>query len=391
MEAFSQNPGRLMSLDALRGADMLFIMGFASAVVAFCFFIGAPDCWLARQMVHAPWHGFRQHDTIFPLFLFIAGVSWPFSCASQEARGLGRARIVLRVLRRAAALVFLGLVCGGLFKFDFSSLRCCSVLGHIGICWALAAILCLFVRDWRALLAVAATLLIGHWLVLSLFSAPDAAEIAASTSCAVAKKVAAYAEYGADGFSFTGNIAGWIDRNFMPGRLYEKVFDPEGLLAKVPGTALALFGMLAGRLLASGAVSGRWKTALLVAASAVSLALCLAWRPWCPVNKKLWTATFVLASAAYSFAALAVFYWIVDVRGWRKWTFFFRVIGMNSIAIYMLMEIVPFREVSKYFLGGVADIGGNPDWRSFVLCVGQLAVEWLVLLFLYCKKVFLRV
>ena len=383
--------GRLMSIDALRGADMLFIMGFAGAVVALASLLGAGDSFLARQMTHVEWHGFRHHDTIFPLFLFLAGASWPFSCARQMERGKSRLAILLGVLRRAAALVGLGLVCGGLFNLDFARLRWCSVLGHIGVSWGVAAAASLFVRDWRKLLAMAAALLAVHWLVLFLFTAPDAAELAASTDRAVAKKVAAYAAFGTDGFSFVGNIAGWIDRRLSPGRLYEVVFDPEGLLAKVSGSALAIFGLLAGKLLRSEGLSGGRKAALLAAFAAASLALCLAWRPWCPVNKKLWTATFVLASAAYSFGALACFYWIIDVRGLRKWAFFFRVIGMNSIAIYMLMDIVPFREVSKFFVEGVAELGGNHDWRSFVILVGQIAVEWLVLLFLYRKKVFLKV
>ena len=384
--------GRLMSIDALRGADMLFIMGFASAVVALCSFLGAPDCWLARQMTHVQWHGFRHHDTIFPLFLFLAGASWPFSLARQLGRGKSRLAVSLGILRRVAILVFLGAVCGGLLSFDFSRTRYCSVLGHIGVCWGLAALASLFVKDWRKLLAIAAALLVVHWLVLFLFTAPDdVVAIASEMGRSATKKVAAYASGGTDGFSFYGNVAGWIDRCVTPGRLYEAVFDPEGLFAKVSGAALAILGVVAGTLLRCEKTGGGRKAALLAASAAASLALCLAWSPWCPVNKKLWTATFVLASAAYSFGALALFYWTIDVRGCRRWTFFFRVIGMNSIAIYMLMDIVPFREVSKFFVGGLADIGGNVDLRNFVILLGQLAVEWLVLLFLYRKSTFLRV
>ena len=129
---------------------------------------------------------------------------------------------------------------------------------------------------------------------------------------------------------------------------------------------------------------------LLAGAGAVALAVCLSWRPWCPVNKKIWTSTFVLASAAYSYFALALFYWIIDVKGCRRWTFFFRVIGMNAITIYMLMRIVDFHGLSRFFLSGVAGWGGKP-WETLVFMAGKIVIEWLLLWYLYRNKTFLRV
>jgi len=138
---------RLMSLDALRGADMLCIMGASSAVVALCALVGMPDCWLAVQMKHVVWHGFRHHDTIFPLFLFLAGVSWPFSLAGQRARGRSTAAIVKKIVVRMLLLVFLGFATAKFFSFDFANARYGNVLGHIGIGWAVAALISLFVRN----------------------------------------------------------------------------------------------------------------------------------------------------------------------------------------------------------------------------------------------------
>ena len=133
---------RLHSLDALRGFDMLFIMGLSSFVVALCsLFPGGADCWLAQTMRHVEWHGFAHHDTIFPLFLFLAGVSFPFSYAKQCSKGTSRRQIYLKILYRAATLILLGLVYNGLFKCDFANLRICSVLGRIGVAWAAAALL----------------------------------------------------------------------------------------------------------------------------------------------------------------------------------------------------------------------------------------------------------
>ena len=382
--------GRLMSLDALRGADMLFIMGFSSAVISFCAWIGLKDCWVATQMTHVAWHGFRHHDTIFPLFLFLSGVAWPFSYASQVAKGRTTAAILRKIGFRVLALFFLGMVSANFFAFKFETYRYDSVLAHIAVCWAGAALLYMFVRNWKVRLAIIFALLAVHWAVQYFLTAPDAAALLASTDPAVAKKVASYAAYGTDNFSFTGNIAGWIDRTFMPGRLHEGIFDPDGLLAKVSGIPLALLGVLAGELLRSERFSGNRKTLILLGAGLAALALTFAWRPWCPVNKKIWTATFVLASASYAFILLAVFYWIIDVKGFRKWSFFFRVIGLNSITIYVAMRFVGFGQMSRFFFGGIAGFG-DKDWSSFVLALGTVAIEWLVLLFLYRKNTFLKV
>ena len=383
---------RLMSLDALRGADMLFIMGFSGAVIAFCQLLGFnTDCWLATQMTHVAWHGMRHHDTIFPLFLFLAGVSWPFSLSAQRERGRTTAQIVLKVLRRSATLWFLGLVAYAVFwKFDFRSLRYDPVLAHIGICWGVAAFVTMFFRNFWTRLGIAAGLLVAHFLLMTLFTAPDAASILASSDPAVAKRVASYAVYGAGPFSFAENIAGWIDRTIMPGRLTEVVFDADGILAKLTGTAIALFGVLSGEILRNDVLTGNRKTLVLLGAGFVALVVALAWSPWCIINKKLWTSTFALSASAYSFVALALFYWIVDVRGWRRWTFFFRVIGMNSITIYMLMTFVGFNAMSKRFFAGVAAFG-NEHWASMVYALGQVMIEWLVLLWMYRKNTFLRI
>ena len=381
---------RLMSLDALRGADMFFIMGGSGLIMALCALFGAKDGWLAEQMTHVAWHGFRHHDTIFPLFLFLAGVSWPFSYASQVAKGRTTAAILRKMVFRVVALVFFGLATADFFAFKVESFRYDSVLAHIAVCWAGAALLSMFVKSWKARLAIACGLLVAHWAALFFFTAPDAAALLASTDPAVAKKVASYAAYGTDNFSFTGNIAGWIDRTFMPGHLYEGIFDPDGLFAKVSGIPLAMMGVLAGELLRSKSFSGNRKALLLLAAGVGALVLTFCWMPWCPVNKKIWTSTFVLASAAYAFFALALFYWIIDVLGWRRWAFFFRVIGMNAITIYLMMRFVQFRAISKFFFSGVAGLGEG-TWPTVALITGQILVEWLLLWWLYRKDTFLRV
>ena len=167
---------RLMSLDALRGFDMFFIMGLASTVSALCaLFPNAVTDAIAEQMTHVSWNGLRHHDTIFPLFLFLAGVSFPFSYARQREQGHSTAQIHLRIVRRAAILVLLGLICNGLLKFDFANLRCASVLARIGIAWMFAALLYIHC-PLRARAWLCGAVLVGYALLCIFVGAPDVAD-----------------------------------------------------------------------------------------------------------------------------------------------------------------------------------------------------------------------
>ena len=364
--------GRLLSLDALRGFDMLFIMGLTGLVMAVCKAFGCGDSVLADQMRHAQWHGLTHRDTIFPLFLFIAGATFPFSFAAQVAKGRTCAQICLKLFRRAAVLVLLGAIYNGMLREGFDNLRWASVLGRIGLAWAGAGLLYVFCGV-RTRLVIAVSILVGYGLSLALVVAPDAP-----------------AE--ADPFSMQGCIVGWIDRHLLPGQLYLKTFDPEGLCSTIPAVVTAMLGMFCGDLIRfnrSSVTGGRKVVFMFVVALVLAIVAAL-FAQFCPINKSLWTPTFVLASGAYSVAMFALFYWIVDVKGWRRWTFPLRVVGMNAIAIYMLQAIVDFRKVAKFFLGGLA--GSVPDTFSpVVLAAGYFVSCWLVLWFLYRKKTFFKV
>ena len=243
---------RLMSLDALRGFDMLFIMGFASFVVAVCgLWPSAVTDAAAASMSHVAWDGFAHHDTIFPLFLFIAGVSFPYSVAKQRAGGMSEGRIYAKIVRRGLTLVVLGMVYNGLFKLDFENLRIASVLGRIGLAWSIAAVLYLnFGVKTRAAIAVA--VLAGYGALSALVAAPDAA--------------------GAGPLTFEGNLAGYIDRQFLPGKLIYGSFDPEGLLSTVPAVVTAMLGMFTGEFVRRGDIRGGRKTLWMAAAAAALLA-----------------------------------------------------------------------------------------------------------------------
>ncbi len=358
---------RLLSIDALRGFDMLFIMGFAGLLVAICqLFPDGNSCWLARQMSHVDWDGLRHHDTIFPLFLFISGMTFPFSAEKRQLGGATKGQLFLQALRRGLVLVALGLVYNKFFDLKLATLRFPSVLARIGLAWMFAAWLFLAFR-WKTRAVIAAVILVGYQLLL-LIPAPDAA--------------------GAGPLTYEGNIVGYIDRLIMPEHLLSKgKFDPEGLLSTLPAIVMAMLGQFTGEFVRS---SQRNKTGKMLLAAAVLLAVGLVWSLWFPINKKLWTSTFVLVVGAYSVAMYALFYWIIDVKGWKKWTFFFEVIGLNSITIYMAQRIIPFSSVNKFFLGGLAGLCPEPVGKV-ILAAGYVAVCWLFLLFLYRKKVFLKV
>ena len=363
-------PERLWSLDALRGADMLFIMGGSALVTAFCRLFGNPDAWLAKQMNHVGWQGFAHHDTIFPLFLFFAGVAWPFSLAAQRAKGRSPLQIALRVVKRMVLLFLLGLVYNGLFNLNFAHLRIPSVLNRIGFAWGAAALLTLFVRRISIRAAITVFLLAGAWALLYFVPPPDLKGPFVR-------------------FTYGANLFDWIDRQLLPGHIIGKG-DPEGILSQIPAIGTAMLGVFAGELLRSERFSSARKALLLAVGGAVLLGLGFLWQPWCPSIKKLWTPTFVLFAGAYSALTLALFYWLCDVRKWRKWSFFFRVIGMNSIAVYLLQRVVNFDGISRFFFGGLADLCNKPG-SAAVIAAGHIVLCWLVLYFLYRKQTFLRV
>lgn len=362
---------RLKSLDALRGFDMMFIMGFSTLVVAICnLFPNGDSCWLAVQMSHVEWDGLRHHDTIFPLFLFLAGVSFPFSYANQIAKGRTRCQIYGKIFYRGFMLVFLGLVYNGLFQFKFP-MRCASVLARIGLAWMFAALLFInFKPKVRAIIAVA--ILVGYYLLMKFIPAPDVP--------------------GAQPFTFEGNLVGYIDRCILPGRLYQDTFDPEGLFSCLPAIVTAMFGMFTGELVRQpeDKYSGNSKTIRLLIAAAIMLVIGLVWSLDFPINKKLWSSTFVLVVGSYSVAMFALFYWIIDVKGWDKWIPFFTVIGMNSITIYITQRIISFGSISKFFLGGTAGLCSE-QWAAVILSAGSFFAAWLFLYFLYKKNTFLKV
>lgn len=360
---------RLASLDALRGFDMLFIMGGEGLVCAIASAFGFTG--FADAFGHADWHGLHFMDIVFPLFLFMAGVSFPFSCAKSRERGMRDGRIALKSLKRGLVLVFLGLCCGKLLSFDFAQIRAWSVLGRIGVAWMVASWLYLLFGV-KTRIGIAAGILAVVTVGTILITAPGAIAPV-------------------DPFSAEGNFGCWLDRTLTAGHTYRPLFDPEGFAGFLPSIVTAMLGMFAGEIVRRGGSVATVDKALALAGTgcaclAGGIALSLVF----PVNKALWSPSFTLVAGGISFLAFAAFYWIVDVLRWRRWTFFFTVIGMNSITIYMAQRVIGFRVARDFLFGGLSSLFPE-SWGAVVLQLGYIAVCWLFLYFLHRRGVYLKV
>jgi predicted acyltransferase len=373
-------PDRLLSIDALRGFDMFWIIGGDALLRALAHWADWPfQGRIDEQLEHAEWEGFHFYDLIFPLFLFLVGVVLPFSLGKLRERGEPRWRTYWRIVRRTVLLFALGLVYNHFLQlgfytpplgFDFSGVRVTGVLQRIAICYGVAALVVLH-TGVRGQVAITAALLLGYWALLAFVAAPGS---------------------GTGDCSRYGNLAGYVDAHYLPGKILAEYYgygDNEGLLSTVPAVGTALLGALAGHWLRWGGRSGMRKLMGLAGAGVVGLLLGWAWGLCFPIIKNLWTSSFVLFAGGWSLLLLALFYGVIDLLRWRAWAFFFVVIGANAITAYLLPDVIDFQKVGHFFLGGVERHAGA--FGPVVAALGVLAAEWLLLLYLYRRRLFLRV
>ena len=308
-------PGRLLSLDLFRGftiAAMILVNDPGD---------GSASYWPLR---HANWNGWTPTDLVFPFFLFIVGVAMAFSLRSRLERGNTRAQLLRHVLWRGAALFAIGVFLNGFPNhYNFAHLRIYGVLQRIAICYVVTAVLELW-TGWRTQLAIAIVCLAGYWAMMRYVAVP--------------------------GFGIPGrdiplldpdrNLVAWLDRKLLMGHLYEGTRDPEGVLSTIPAIATSLFGLLTGKWLKT-AYSLGMKTFALLAAGTAAIVVGEIMNVWFPINKKLWTSSYVVFTTGLALLCLAACYWIADVKQWRgRWTWPILVFGTNAIAAYLLSEVV---------------------------------------------------
>ena len=369
-DAKPQSPvsGRLASIDALRGFDMLWITGGEGLIHSLHRTLDAS--WTAAldtQLQHVPWEGFHFEDLIFPLFMFIVGVVLPFSLTRRLERGASRAGLYRHLVQRLVLLFFLGLIYNGLLDFQFHDLRIAGVLQRIALGYFFAALLVMN-TSVRGQAIVTGAILVGYWAILMLIPVPG---------------------FGAGVLTPQGNLAAYVDQKLLPPPFCCYHFgDNEGILSTLPAIATTLLGALAGHCLRSGTAPKR-KVAGLALAGITCLIVGGVWSFVFPVIKNLWTSSFVLVAGGCSLLLLALFYWVIDVRGFKRWAFFFTVIGMNAITIYLARQLFDFGSVTAIFVHGFIDYLGPAKplfWDFSVLMTG-----WLFLYFLYRQKIFLKV
>ncbi len=357
----------MLSIDALRGFDMFWITGGGAL------FASLADVWdhpvtrtIHQQLEHVKWEGFHFEDLIFPLFVFLVGVVLPFSISRRRQRGQNLARVHLHVVKRTIALILIGLIMNGLLNFNWSEMRWPGVLQRIGLCYFFAALLVIHTK-WRTQACVAAAVLLLYWGVTMLVPVPG---------------------FGSGNLTAEGCLSSYVDQQVIPGRLYYGYGDNEGLLSTFPAICTALLGVLAGHWLRSGR-SGSRKAAGLAGAGLACLIAGYLWGLAFPIIKILWTSSYVLFAGGWSLLLLAFFYWVIDVKGYTRWSLFFAVIGMNAITIYFLQCFVDFGGIARFFLGGLSEHAGAV--APLVLPLGALMARWLFLWFLYRHRVFFKV
>jgi predicted acyltransferase len=303
------------------------------------------------------------------MFLFIAGVATPYSVGKELEKGTPRKKLLIRVIRRGLILVLLGIIYNnGLKIHPLSEIRFPSVLGRIGIAYMFANIIYLYTKQ-RGQIIWFCSLLIGYWLLLLFNSAPG---------------------FPRGDLSMQGNFASYIDRSIIPGKLYLGIHDPEGLVSAIPAIGTGLLGILTGSLLRNSPLPPAAKALRMALTGVVFIILAQCWNLVFPINKNLWTSSFVLQVGGLSLLLLATFYYVIDVLGYKKWAFFFTVIGMNSILIYMSSRFIDWKYATAGFFQWLNQLIGSP-WNAVVMVFCFLAVKWAFLYFLYKKKTFLRV
>lgn len=325
---------RLISLDLFRGvtiAAMILVNNAGNDPSSY---------WPLR---HADWNGWTPTDLVFPFFLFIVGVAMAYSFSARLGRGETRQKLLRHVLWRGVVLFALGLFLNGFPNhYQWSSWRVYGVLQRIAVCYVISAILALWLKR-RGWIAVTVACLLGYWILMRYVPVPG---------------------FGVPSHDIPlldpdRNLAAWLDRKVLAGHLYEGTRDPEGVISTIPAVATSLLGLLTGDWLRS-ARSCQKKVVGMILFGIMGVVAGEVFNRWFPINKKLWTSSYVLLTAGLALICLALCYWILDIEQWRgRWTKFFLVFGVNPIAAYVFAEMI------SHVLDSFRNAAGA-DWQETI-------------------------
>jgi predicted acyltransferase len=315
----SSSQQRLLSLDAFRGAT-----------IAGMIMVNNPGTWsdIYPQLRHAAWDGWTFTDFIFPFFLWIVGVAMTLSFAKRVEQGANKPQLLLHVFRRALIIFGLGIFLAGfpfglLFghQFSFENIRIPGVLQRIAICYLIASAIFLW-TSLRAQIAWIVGLLAAYWLMVKLIPVPG---------------------YGAGVMQAQGGLCWWVDSTVLAGHTWRGApvmgFDPEGIVSTIPAIATTLFGVMMGHWLRSKR-SAEEKTVWMFVAGELLMLIGAILDMWLPINKNLWTSSYVIFMAGWASVIFAMFYWLIDVKGYKKWALPFNIYGMNAITVFVLSGLL---------------------------------------------------
>jgi predicted acyltransferase len=373
---------RLLSLDVVRGITIAFMIMVNN---------NGGSSW--RFMNHADWNGLTATDLVFPTFVFVMGASVVFAIEGRLTRGATRGQIARHTMQRAVILCLLGIVVNSFPFFELDHMRFYGVLQRIAVCYVAVSLLYLWKpRAWPVAAALVIAL-VGYWVLLRWIPVPGAGMPGRDVPFMDVRQ----------------NLVSWVDRQLFPYHLYRdapehNVRDPEGLLSDLPAVGTALMGMLTGLLLRTRRAIPH-KLRALAGAAVGSLALGYLWALWFPLNKNMWTSSYVLVAGGYSLALMTLAFWVVEQKGWRTgWTWIWVVFGSNAIAAYMFSELLPGVLQNVHFMSGgkrtdviafvldhVFTHIPDPGWAAFAYSVSFTAVCFVPVWIMYRRRIFLKV
>jgi predicted acyltransferase len=365
---------RIVSLDVFRG---LTIAGMV--------LVNNPGTWsnIYWPLEHAQWHGWTPTDLVFPFFLFIAGVAIPLAFGKRLERGGSRRDLHLKVIKRTLIIFALGVFLNGFPFFNLAELRIPGVLQRIAICYFFSSIVFLNTK-LRTQIFITIALLLLYWALMKLVPAPG---------------------FVAGDLTKEGSLASYVDRVVFGKHVWAqaKVYDPEGLLSTIPAIATALMGVLTGQWLRSEK-SHYEKVAAMFVAGAICIAVGWAWNPFFPINKALWTSSYVLFTGGLALQFLALFYWIIDIKGYRRWAKPFEVFGLNAIALYvgswLMAELLGLIKIpsggssiplQSWIFENLFASWASPTNASLAFAIAFVLVWLGIMWVLYRRKIFLSV
>jgi predicted acyltransferase len=333
---------------------------------------------------HADWNGFTPTDLVFPTFLFLVGISLVFSTQSRLARSESRSALLGHAVRRSVILFALGVVVNGFPFFHLGTLRIYGVLQRIAICYLIGSLLYIYRQSVKYQVALLVFALAAYWVIMRWIPVPG---------------------YGLPvrDIPLLDKNANWVavvDRHLFPGRLYEGTRDPEGLISNLPALGTLLLGMLTAAWLRTSRTLKNKLYGQLVAGAACIL-LGGTWNHWFPINKKLWTSSYVLYAGGWSLLLLAFCFWLVEIRKVRRGLMPWLAFGSNAIAVYMIAELmeaglgsIPLHKhmsVFGFFYLRILAIMPRPEWATIVFSAAYVTLCWIPIYILYRRKIFLKI